>query len=383
MAGFIAGPVQMSLSIGVCFGKMASLHEGLGEYGMQYGEHLARAAPLLAARHGVRLYYRMPQALHGVFGDDVGYLPLYALQRHLSLHARRFDLWHVLHQHNPYRRPWGARRGLATVHDLNYLYGDDERFKTKASRRLARIADAADAFVAISGHTRADLVAALGKAKPVHVIANGVRDLAAVVPQRPRALAPQFEAGRYHFHLSRMAPLKNPDALLALMALLPGEHLVLAGPRNRDSEAVAARAAARGLAKVQVLYDVSITEKAWLLAHCRAFLFPSLAEGFGLPPLEAMQFGRPVFLSTRTSLPEVGGAAASYWPDLDPAAMRDVLLARLAEIDADASAHAERARAWAARFTWPRCIDAHLALYLRLLGLRDGDDGTAPHEGGR
>jgi len=373
----------MSLSIGVCFGKMASLHEGLGEYGMQFAEHLARAAPRLAARHGVRLYYRLPRALHGAFGGDVGYLPQYALQRHLSLHARRFDLWHVLHQHNPYRPPWGARHRLATVHDLNHLYGDDDRFRAKAGRRLARIAAAADEFVAISAHTRDDLVALLGSARPVHVIANGVRDLAAVLQQRPPALAPQFEAGRYLFHLSRMAPSKNPEALLALMALLPGQRLVLAGPRSKDSEAVAAQVAARGLANVQLLYDVSTAEKAWLLAHCRAFLFPSLAEGFGLPPLEAMQFGRPVFLSTRTSLPEVGGAAASYWPDLNPVAMRNVLLERLAAIDADAPAHAERARAWAARFSWPRCIDAHVALYLRLLGLHDGDDGTAQHGAGR
>jgi glycosyltransferase involved in cell wall biosynthesis len=165
-----------------------------------------------------------------------------------------------------------------------------------------------------------------------------------------------------------MAALKNPQALLDLMALRPQDTLVMAGPRAGESEAVASQVRERGLANVQVLFDVSQAEKTWLLAHCRAFLFPSLAEGFGLPPIEAMQFGRPVLLSDRTCLPEIGGPVAGYWHDFAHAAMSRVLDERLARADADPAGDAARTRAWAARYGWPRCIDEHVALYHGLLG---------------
>ena len=64
------------------------------------------------------------------------------------------------------------------------------------------------------------------------------------------------------------------------------------------------------LPNVRVLLGIDDATKAWLLGHCEAFVFPSLAEGFGLPPLEAMYFGAPVFLSRLTSLPEIGGSQA-------------------------------------------------------------------------
>jgi glycosyltransferase involved in cell wall biosynthesis len=79
-----------------------------------------------------------------------------------------------------------------------------------------------------------------------------------------------------------------------------------------------------------VLLGVDDSVKAWLLANCEAFLFPSLAEGFGLPPLEAMHFGTPVFLSDRTSLPEVGGTQAGYFREFSASAMRKADRARVA-----------------------------------------------------
>jgi glycosyltransferase involved in cell wall biosynthesis len=355
----------------VCFGKMSTLNEGLGEYAMLFGEHLASRAAALRGEHHVDLWFRLPRRLHGAFGPEVRYLEAQPLDRYWRrpwLGPGRFDLWHSLHQHNPYQPPWRVGTVLSTVHDLNHLHGSDERFRRKATRRLARVAAESDAFIAISRHTQADLAAAIGSAKPIKVVLNGVRDLTQVAPERPAALPAAVQPGRYLFHLSRMAALKNPQALLDLMALRPQDTLVMAGPRAGESEAVASQVRERGLANVQVLFDVSQAEKTWLLAHCRAFLFPSLAEGFGLPPIEAMQFGRPVLLSDRTCLPEIGGPVAGYWHDFAPAAMSRVLDERLARADADPAGDAARTRAWAARYGWPRCIDEHVALYHGLLG---------------
>ncbi len=353
----------MTLAIGLCFGKMSSLHEGLGEYGLLFGEHLARRAPALLDQHGVELFYRLPERLHGRFGTDVRYLQQRSLQRHLSLHLRRFDLWHVLHQHNPYRPPLLARRVVATVADLNHLYDSDTRFAHKSKRRLDRIHRYADSFITISEFVRGDLIKAYGNAKPVQAIPIGVRDFSGETASPPA----DPPAPGYLFHLSRMSALKNVDSLLAMMQRLPQRQLVLAGARSGDSERTRAQAQAMGLNNVRFLFDVSTAEKAWLFQHCGAFLFPSLAEGFGLPPVEALQFGKPVFLSTLTSLPEVGGEVAHYWPSFEPGAMAQVLESALARWDP--AADGERARRQAARFGWAPCIDAHVAQYLRLLGV--------------
>src|SRR5690606_9157768 len=89
-------------------------------------------------------------------------------------------------------------------------------------------------------------------------------------------------------------------------------------------------------------------QKAWAYANCAGFLFPSLTEGFGLPPIEAMHFGKPVFLARRTSLPEVGGDVAEYFDDFEPAAMRRVVEAGLAR--ARQPGFADAVRRHAARF---------------------------------
>jgi glycosyltransferase involved in cell wall biosynthesis len=167
-------------------------------------------------------------------------------------------------------------------------------------------------------------------------------------------------------HVSRLAPTKNIDALLTLAGAWPSRAFVLAGATSDYTATVQRTIAERGLANVTLKLDISEAEKAWLYAHCEGFLFPSLAEGFGLPPIEAMHFGKPVFLSRLTSLPEVGGDVACYFDDFEPASMR-----RVVERGLDAHRAEGRAAALVAharQFDWQRCAAQHLALYRRLLG---------------
>ena len=104
-----------------------------------------------------------------------------------------------------------------------------------------------------------------------------------------------------------------------------------------------------------------------LYAACRALLFPSLCEGFGLPPIEAMKLGKPVFLSTLTALPEIGGKEAFYWADLSPVPMAEVVRKQLAFFDATPS-YSDRLRQNAARFDWDECIEQYIQYYLEILG---------------
>jgi glycosyltransferase involved in cell wall biosynthesis len=84
-------------------------------------------------------------------------------------------------------------------------------------------------------------------------------------------------------------------------------------------------AAKEGVAdRLHILGPVSEADKAWYLQNCHAFLMPSLAEGFGAPVVEAMVFGKPLFLANRTSLPEIGSDVAFYFDDFSSDHMQQV-----------------------------------------------------------
>ena len=73
-----------------------------------------------------------------------------------------------------------------------------------------------------------------------------------------------------------------------------------------------------------MLGPISEAEKSWYYRTCYAFAFPSLSEGFGLPVAEAMSVGKPLFLSDRTALPEIGRDIAFYFRDFNEHRMQHV-----------------------------------------------------------
>lgn len=348
--------------VGLGLGRIRHWHDGLGEFSRRLGHALAAQAGELLERHGIALHFHLPREFHGEFGSEVGYLDTHTLQRWVHLRAMRFDLWHTFHQHNRLRAPLGTLRRVETVHDLNFLHSKTPAKIARYRERLRQRLAGADATIAITRYVADDLQRELGLQPPARVIHNGATDLS----QAPQQPVDGLDESPFLLHISRMAPNKNIVALLELAAAWPQQRLVLAGAPSTYTDVVRQMIADRGLDNVLVRLDISEAEKAWLYAHCRGFLFPSLAEGFGLPPIEALYFGKPVFLSRLTSLPEVGGDAAFYFDDFDGAAMRRVVEAGLA-------AHAQPGRAAAAavharQFSWPRCAAQHVALYLELLG---------------
>jgi alpha-1,3-rhamnosyl/mannosyltransferase len=107
-----------------------------------------------------------------------------------------------------------------------------------------------------------------------------------------------------------------------------------------------------------------------LMAGAALFLYPSLYEGFGLPPLEAMSCGVPVLVSDRASLPEVVGEAAPCLPALDETVWREAIRRGLEDAGwRQAAARAGLSRA--AQFSWDRCAAETLAAYEEAAGRRN------------
>lgn len=349
--------------IGLSLGRIQHWHDGLGEFSRQLVRELAAQAPRLREQFGWELHLHLPRRWHGEFGDDVRYLDTHTAQRWLHLRNIKFSLWHTLHQHNRLKAPLGTLRRIETVHDLNYLHlkqgAKVERYRQRQRRRLARY----DTIVAITQFVAADLARELNPLPtPLQVIYNGATDLTCA----PQTVVAGLGASPFLLHISRMAPSKNIVALLDLAASWPEQQIVLAGASSAYSTAVKHMVAQRALTNVTVKLDLSEAHKAWLFANCLGFLFPSIAEGFGLPPIEAMHFGKPVFLSKLTSLPEIGGTAAYYFENFVGSEMRMIIEAALAT--AATPERREKIAEHARRFSWQRCAQAYIALYKNLLG---------------
>lgn len=297
--------------IGVQFGEIAHIHGGLGEFCRQLGQTLAERATALQAERGWQLHFQLPERFHGLFGPAVHYHALRGGHGVRATHGTPpggYALFHYLHQHIRLPLPAPAAYMVTTVHDLNYSY-----VKTGASLWLhdfktrRRLRDT-DLIVAITDHVAADIRHKLGWRQPIRVCHNGSTDLS----RAPQEAVPGLQGRPFFFHLSRMAPSKNVEALIGMMAIWPEAQLVLAGPDSEDVARCRREMAGRGLRNIEFHTDVPEAQKAWLLAHCQVLLFPSWTEGFGLPVVEALYFGKPVMLARRTSLPEIGGR----WPDI-------------------------------------------------------------------
>jgi glycosyltransferase involved in cell wall biosynthesis len=145
----------------------------------------------------------------------------------------------------------------------------------------------------------------------VSSIYRPVRDPAALERIRVKHHLPE----RFVLYVGKIQARKNLPRLLAAFGSLVRQgslphHLVLVGKRTWTSEETFASIDSLGLTgRVIVTGEVPLDELALLYAAAEVFVFPSLAEGFGLPPLEAMACGTPVISSNATSLPEVVGDA--------------------------------------------------------------------------
>ncbi|HKX42721.1 MAG TPA: glycosyltransferase family 1 protein [Burkholderiaceae bacterium] len=358
----MTSPAPSLRHIGLSLGIIDSLSDGLGEFSTQICERVAAQAPAWR-EEGIRFHLHMPARWHGRFGDAVGYLATSKLQGQWHWQrGPRFAVWHGLNQLGRIGPPLFTRHSLLTIHDLNWLYLDDARARRRSMAKLRARLRKFDEVTTLTRHVEDDIRTHLDWTGPVSVVPNGARDLTA----HPQEVVAGLPPDRFLLHLSRLAASKNPQSLIELAAAWPEQLIVLAGPPGPDAQRVRQQVDARGgLPNLRMVHDVSDAQKAWLYANCQAFLFPSWTEGFGLPPLEAMHFGKPVFLSDRTSLPEIGGAFAAYFPSFEGVAMRRCIETESPRLLAMSAA----IRRHAATFSWDRAVQAYLAVYRRLLAL--------------
>jgi alpha-1,3-rhamnosyl/mannosyltransferase len=292
----------------------------------------------------------------------------------LKLPGEPFDVFHGTNNVFPYLVR-SARRVL-TVHDLTFLRFPEWHPPRRLALMVPELAPAvrrADRIIAPSQSTRDDLVRLLSvDPERVAVVPMGVATSFTPCPAAAleAGLAPfGLRRGEYLLFMGTIEPRKNLVRLLEAVELVGPKigRLVVAGGQGwRDGRIRAAMAGLEAAGRVQRLGYVADDARAVLLSGARAFVFPSLYEGFGLPPLEAMACGAPVVTSNVASLPEVVGDAALLVDPEDVEALA-AALDRIWNDDALRARLRERGLLRAAEFSWERTARLTLDVYRSVL----------------
>jgi alpha-1,3-rhamnosyl/mannosyltransferase len=234
----------------------------------------------------------------------------------------------------------------------------------RTARHAARVITASIA-------SRDDLVSEVGiAADRIDVIADGISE--AFSPTRGDRVtldARYGTTGPVILSVGTPEPRKNlATALRAYARVLedvPAATLLLVGGHGWRNEDLERRIEGTPGRVIRTGY-VPLDDLPMLYASADCLLFPSLMEGFGFPPLEAMASGLPVVCSDRPSLPEVVGDAALTAPPLDAEALARHVIAVLTDPDL-ADDLRTRGLAQAAPFTWDRTAAETFAIYRRVL----------------
>ncbi len=269
---------------------------------------------------------------------------------------------------------WHPRRTVVTIHDLGYLQYPQAH--TRLSRLYLHIstlfsAKAASTVIAVSEATKGDLVRRYrvppGKIRVIH---HGRDPIFAPVTDAERVAETAARYGvqqPYCVHVGTLQPRKNLVMLVEAWAILKRQmerppQLLLAGKRGWLYSSLFASVQTHGLGDLVRFADyVARADLPALYSGAVASPFPSLYEGFGLPPLEAMSCGTPVLASTASSVPEVVGYGGLLLDPHDPAAWADAVQ----KVMSDPGLRAELRRKGlerAAGFTWQRSARQTLAV---------------------
>lgn len=288
------------------------------------------------------------------------------------LRPSRYDLFHGTNYDVPL---WQGCATVVTIHDLSlllYPHTHEARRVRRARRRLPLMARTARSIITPTEGVRREVCARLGVGpEKVFVVPEAPRRVFRPLPfEKTSGVRRRLGVGDdYLLAVGTIEPRKNLAALVGAFVEVVRDdptraiQLVIAGRRGWLTEELFADIAAAGV-EDQIVFTgyISDEELCALYSACRAFVFPSLYEGFGLPPLEAMACGAPVIASDIASLAEITGGAARLVPPADPRLLARAVI-ELLDDEAARQRLAAAGRRRAAEFTWERAAEMTLKVY--------------------
>jgi alpha-1,3-rhamnosyl/mannosyltransferase len=286
--------------------------------------------------------------------------------------------------HGPnYFLPDGTRSGVITVHDLSvFRYPEThpasrvKSFERHFASSLARARHIITDSETVRRELIADFSVPARSVSAVHLGVNSQFQPRTDVSIKPVISKWGLRPGQFGLSVAALEPRKKITELITAWGRLSENvrrryPLVLAGVtgwRNKEIHDRIARASSEGWLKH--LGYVSDADLAGLYAGARLFIYPSIYEGFGLPPVEAMASGTPVIVANRSCLPEICGDAPRLVEPDDIEAFTSAIEQSLLDDDWRNEA-IRRGLARARSFTWDRCLRGTVEVYKRDSGQGD------------
>ncbi len=344
--------------------RLKDINTGLGQVSLFFGKKISELRD-----KGLEFTFLVPKKFVGYFGDRVKYEKVSLKRRYFPSLCKKYDLWYALHQDSAYFPSSKKTPYLLTVHDLNFLSEKSERKAKKRLKRLQKKINRAIHITVISNFTKNEVLKNLNvQDKDVQVIYNGVE-----ISQYPDAKKPAYvPQGKFLLSIGVVREKKNTHVLIPFMQKMPDDYkLIIAGnDASSYAEEIKTRIKQNLLSdRIIMTGQISDEDKYWLLKNCEAVLFPSKHEGMGIPPIEAMRFGKPVFASTHSSIPEICEDKAYYWENSEPEYMKDFFLQNIERFCSNSS-NSDILKKHSEKFLWDKNIEIYLKLFKTVLGIK-------------
>lgn len=357
-------------------------HAGLGRYAAEVARGLATHHPAL----DVTLFYnrnreaKLPDYLShlpqktvnvgnkpwrmGVLLSQMGRLPM----------DKTFGASHVFHATNHLLAHFRRAATVYTLHDLIFLHYPEYHLlynRLYLTFTMPRYLKAADVIITPSECSKRDAIKFYGlpesKIKVIYEAASPIFKPTSDTETLARVRSEYNLPEQFLLHVGTIEPRKNLTRLLeafhALLPEYPNLRLVLIGKRGWLHEPFFARLHALGLEEA-VIFPGYIAEADLPACYQLAtvLVYPSLYEGFGLPPVEAMACGTPVISSNSSTLPEVVGEAGIMVSPTDTAALTEAIRRVLSDSDLHATLRT-RGLVQANKFSWRKAVDELVTVY--------------------
>ena len=262
---------------------------------------------------------------------------------------------------------------ITTIHDMTLLntYNSDKNWFIFHAKQLVgrwvfkKIAKTSQHIITVSNTTKREYQEFCG------IPDNKITTIYEAAEIHQCSLQP-YKMPFAHFitYIGQQPDYKNirhlGDAHQKLLQKYPDLGLILVGRINAATQRNKNYFETKGYKNIHFTGFISDAERDWILKHSLAYVFPSLLEGFGLPPLEAMSYGTPVISSNASCMPEILGNAALYFDPLDI----DDMVAKINMVINDKSLRAnlsKKGKQQVAKYSWRRMAEKTHQEYMRVI----------------
>lgn len=263
---------------------------------------------------------------------------------------------------------------VTTMHDMTLLntYNSDKNWLVFRIKQLVgrfvwrRIATTSDFVIAISNNTKREYQ------EFCHIPDSRIPviyEAGEVLPSKKISPYPT-PFRQFILYVGQQPDYKNlrrlAEAHQKLLTNYPGLGLIFVGRMNDDTKANQELYKKRNYRNIHFTGFIDDPQRDWLFSRAEAYVFPSLMEGFGLPPLEAMAYGTPVVSSNASCMPEILGDAPEYFDPLNV----DDMAAAIEKVISDKNLRTQmivRGGKQAAKYSWRRTAEQTHAVYMKAL----------------